>query len=354
MMGIFTEWQSKYAAVGIATVPIDPEKKLFRGPWNKIGFPGSTELTRNAKYQGCNGIGFVCGPRNGITDLDVDAPDRGLLQEALERHGDSPIIVETASGKFKIWYRHNGERRSVRKLAREVWGRDVPIDILGSGLSVAPPTTNSKGQYRFIRGSLEDVARLPVMRGLPSQEIVLPDDVDVLEEVAPEDVPLQPVIKEGRRDIDLWEACMRYARTAKTFNDVLAFARDFNLEHMEPPLEDHVAVSKAVSAWKYEERGENWFGGVGTVTVPANVLTDLLLANQDALVLLMVIRQYNWDNETFCVANAMTETMAWDIQRFKVARRALEEGGYLRVIHRGGRGPRDPTIYGWPKKRSVV
>ena len=55
-------------------------------------------------------------------------------------------------------------------------GRDVPIDILGGGLSVAPPTTNSKGQYRFIRGGLEDVRRLPTMRGLAreSEEIVPP------------------------------------------------------------------------------------------------------------------------------------------------------------------------------------
>src|SRR6516164_7873864 len=172
-MGVFREWQGKYAAVGIATVPIDPETKIFRGPWNKIGFPASTALTRKTKYQDCDGIGFVCGSRNGITDVDVDAPDPELLQEALRRHGESPIVVQTASGKFHIWYRHNGERRSVRKLAREVWGRDVPIDILGGGLSVAPPTTNSKGQYRFIRGGLEDVRRLPTMRGLAreSEEI---------------------------------------------------------------------------------------------------------------------------------------------------------------------------------------
>jgi hypothetical protein len=71
-MGIFTDWQPKYAAVGIATVPIDPETKIFSGPWNKIGFPASTELTRKAKYRDCNGIGFVCGPRNGITDVDID------------------------------------------------------------------------------------------------------------------------------------------------------------------------------------------------------------------------------------------------------------------------------------------
>jgi Bifunctional DNA primase/polymerase, N-terminal len=319
-MGVFTEWQSKYAAVGIATVPIDPETKLFRGPWNKIGFPASTALTRKAKYQDCNGIGFVCGPRNGITDLDVDAADRGLLQEALERHGESPIIVETASGKFHIWYRHNGERRSIRKLAREIWGRDVPIDILGSGLSVAPPTINSKGQYRFIRGGLEDVARLTTIRGLPSEEIVLPDDV--LEEVPPEDVLLQPVIREGQRDNMLWRACMAQAKKVETFDELLIFSLQYNEEHMEPPLENHVAVSKAVSAWKYEERGENWFGSVGTVTVPARIINDLL-ANQDALVLLMMVRQYNWDNETFCVANAMAETMTWRLQRFQAARRTL-------------------------------
>jgi hypothetical protein len=239
-MGVFTEWQSKYAAVGIATVPIDSETKLFRGPWNKIGFPASTELTKKTKYQECNGIGFACGQRNGITDVDIDAPDPGLLQEALARHGDSPIVVRTASGKFHIWYRHNGERRSIRKLASQSWGRNVPIDILGSGLSVAPPTTSSKGQYRFIRGGLEDVQRLSTMRGLESEQTVLPEDV--LEEVPPEDVPLQPLIRVGQRDNTLWEACMRQAAISSSFDEVLAFAREYNGGHMDPALADSGAA----------------------------------------------------------------------------------------------------------------
>jgi len=131
--GIFVEWQPKYAGIaGIATVPVDPEVKYWDGPWQKIGLPASTKLARVKEYQDCNGIGFACGKHSQITDVDIDSTDEALLREALTRHGDTPIVVQTPSGKFHAWYRHGGEGRSIRKRARQGWGRDVPIDILGS------------------------------------------------------------------------------------------------------------------------------------------------------------------------------------------------------------------------------
>jgi hypothetical protein len=343
-MGVFTEWQAKYAAVGIATVPIDPETKLFRGPWNKIGFPASTELTKKARYQGCNGIGFACGPRNGITDVDIDAPDRCLLQEALERHGESPIIVETASGKFHIWYRYNGERRSVRKLAREVWGRDVPIDILGGGLSVAPPTTSSRGQYRFIRGGLEDVARLAAMRGLPSEKTILPDDV--LEEVPPEDVPLQPVIKEGQRDNTLWRACMGQAKKVESFDELLSFSRRYNEENMQPALADSACLEKAYSAWKYEQLGLNTFGQ-RAVVIPGRLIN----ASPDAQWLFIKLqRDFFWSAGPFPVPKDYASKYGMGWRRQYSAMREIIESRSIRRVNQGGRFEGDAATYAWVLK----
>ena len=39
-------------------------------------------------------------PRPNITVLDVDVADQKVLDEASGRHGDTPILVRTASGKF--------------------------------------------------------------------------------------------------------------------------------------------------------------------------------------------------------------------------------------------------------------
>src|SRR5262245_31528082 len=141
-MGVFSQWQAKYAAVGIATVPVDPQEKIARLPWQKIGLPASTKLAGQARHKDCNGIGFNCGRYNGITVLDVDTTDEAVLRKALGLHGETPIIEQTASGKFHAWYRHNGEPRSCQQgkgLSRyqKVWGEAVPIDLLGGGLSVA-------------------------------------------------------------------------------------------------------------------------------------------------------------------------------------------------------------------------
>jgi Bifunctional DNA primase/polymerase, N-terminal len=336
--GVFPEWQPKYAGIaGIATFPIDPEKKYWKGKGQKVGLLASTELAGMDRYQDCNGIGFWCGAKNRITDVDIDSTDEKLWQESFKVHGDTPITVQTASGKFHNWYRHNGEPRSVRKLARQVWGYDVPIDILGSGTSVAPPTTNSKGTYRFIRGGLEDVGRLPIIKGL---------DCLHTEHIKPEK------IRHGIRNTSLWGACMIYAKRAKDRDDVIAYARQYARENidMSHDFTDKEIVETACKAWRYEERDENWYGE-GFVTCTPAIVATLGRDNPDAFVLLMTARSYHWDREQFHLANGMTDTMNWDIKRLRKARRCLEKKGYIVVLHRGGRGAGDPTIYGWRKVR---
>jgi hypothetical protein len=351
-MGVFTEWQPKYAGIaGIATLPVDPETKFWRGPGQKIGLPGSTAFTAQERYQDCNGIGFWCGSKNGITDLDIDTVDEGLLHEAERRHGTSPIVVQTASGKFKIWYRWNGERRSVRKKIRELWGREVPIDLLGSGISVAPPTTNTKGVYRFIRGSLEEVRNLPVMRGVN----VRLDALSIPDKITPQiPIPAEKV-KAGSRNDTLWRACAVYARTrAENFDDLLAFAKRYHEEHIEMSADftEMEVIDCARSAWRMEERGENYVGGHGVITCPPDIVDGLAIADPDAFVLLMVARRHHWMKERFCLANGMAETtLNWRMDRFKKARKALEGAGYIVVLRRGGRGPGDPTVYAWKRGR---
>jgi hypothetical protein len=108
-------------------------------------------------------LGFMTSERNGITVLDVDSTDDRVFADALNRHGDTPVKVQTASGKFHGLYKFNGERRQIRKFG------ELPIDILGAGVFVvAPPSLiTGKGNYEFIEGGLDDLNRLPTMRNLP-------------------------------------------------------------------------------------------------------------------------------------------------------------------------------------------
>ena len=130
----FARAQSDYAAHGIATFPVGPNKRPAIRGYNKIGLKGSAELAR--KFVNADAIGFMCGERTGITVLDVDTNDENVLADAIGRHGQTPIVIRTASGKFHAYYKHAGEHRQIRP-----WP-GLAIDLLGTGgFVVAPPAT---------------------------------------------------------------------------------------------------------------------------------------------------------------------------------------------------------------------
>src|SRR5262249_17867300 len=69
--------------------------------------------------------------------------------------GGNPPMVATGSG-YHAYYRYGGERRLIRP-----WGPDLPIDVLGGGYAVGAPSIATKGQYQIIRGTLDDLQKLP-------------------------------------------------------------------------------------------------------------------------------------------------------------------------------------------------
>src|SRR5262249_41103523 len=155
----FSEWQPIYAERGITLIPCGPNKApLVKNP-QKFGRDASAVLA--GKFSDAGAFGYYCGRRNGITVLDVDTTDERVLADAMNRHGQTPIVVRTGSGKFHALYRHNSERRSVR-----AWD-GLPIDLLGEGLAIAPPSVVAKGEYRIIQGHLDDTLRTGVRNLTP-------------------------------------------------------------------------------------------------------------------------------------------------------------------------------------------
>jgi len=165
-MGVFREWQPKYQEEGVATFPVAIERigdtdKTHKRPlisrYLDVGTKASRQLAARPKFADCNGIGFRVdrsyGPK--ITVLDIDTTDEHEVARAIERHGDTPIIIRTASRKYQLYYGHGGEKRLVRP-----WGEDVPIDLLGAGFVVAVPSVGPTGSYEFLRGSLGNLRNL--------------------------------------------------------------------------------------------------------------------------------------------------------------------------------------------------
>ena len=174
-------------------LPSRPNKTPAVRGYLKIGLDVSRQLA--IKFPANDAFGLACR-RNRITVLDVDTNDERVLVEGLDRHGPTPFIVRSGSGNFQAWYRHNGERRKVRPDAEK------PIDILGDGYVVCPPSVAAKGSYQIIQGSLEDLARLPKMRPQTEQQTAAVGNDN--------NVAAQPRV-EKRNDL-LWRHCMRAAR----------------------------------------------------------------------------------------------------------------------------------------------
>jgi hypothetical protein len=313
----FSKAQPLYAERGIATFPVSPKKIPAVRGYLRADLNRSQALA--SKFPDAEAFGFATDNRNGVSVLDIDTPDDRVLVQALDRHGHTPLIARTGSGKFHAYYRHNGERRRIRPWS----GRE--IDLLGKGgMVVAPPSKVAKGSYAFIEGSLDDVSRLPVMRNLEFEK-------------------LEPV-KQGERNDKLWRHCMRHARHVETYDELLDVARTFNDECL-PPMEDSEVMSAAQSAWRITERGDNWFGRHGAWFPVEEV--SLLVSQTDALALLVFMRANQGPAATFLCANGLAEKFGWRRHRIANARRRLIELGYMKPVRQAGYGR--PALYRWVK-----
>ena len=156
-MSVYGAHVGEYLAAGLPVFPVDTQSKTpaVRN-WQKTTAKSARALAD--RFADADGLGVVMGARSRITEVDVDIAGDAALAFAMERFGDSPGTIRTASGKSKIWYRHAGESRRVRP---------VPdIDVLGGGFTIAPPSwRNDLGAaYRFLTGGLDDLDSLPTIR----------------------------------------------------------------------------------------------------------------------------------------------------------------------------------------------
>jgi hypothetical protein len=328
---VFGIWQPRYAAHGIATFPVrisDHKVPAIRG-WQRIGLRGSAELALT--MADADALGFCPGKRSRLTVLDVDSSDERILAEALDRHGPTPIVVRSGSGNYQAWYRWGGEKRLVRPETGK------PIDILGAGFVVAPPSKGIKSNYEFIEGGLDDLVPLPHLHNTPS-------NTDAQSHLAAQ-TPTRG-ISEGARNKSLYEHCMRQAHHCDDLDAPLDVARTCNASFL-PPLTDEEVVKIANSAWGYTQRGENRFGQPG-VYFSAEEANRLITSDRDQFVLLAFLRANNGPESTFMVANGLAKKLGWGRKRFAAKRRGLERT-HIKMVTRPS-ATNGPARYRWLAK----
>jgi hypothetical protein len=320
--GVFAQWQPVYADHGIATFPVNDNKVPAVRNYGRIGINASSSL---ASRFGSGALGFMCGCRSGITVLDVDTADERVLADAIDRHGKTSIVARSGSGHFQAWYRHAGERRLIRPR------RDVPIDILGGGFVVAPPSRVAKGSYQFIQGSLDDLESLPTLNEAPRLQ-----PASELLATCPANV------KQGERNKRLFEICLHAARYCDDFESLCDAAMTRNSE-FSPPMGDDEVMKVATSAWRYETEGRNYSGGMRAVFSESDVM-PLMSDPYVGMLIVWAKARFKPDGH-FWIADGLAAKFGWSRNTFKQVRKRAVEIGEFRLI--APAGFKRPAIYGW-------
>lgn len=341
MTGIFAQWQPRYAEAGISTFPVRDKRPAVKH-YLKIGSATSGQLA--LKFDAADAFGFACR-RNRLTILDVDTNDERVLADAIAENGPTPIIVRSGSGNWQAWYRHNGEKRRVRPDPAK------PIDILGDGFVVAPPSQGSRAPYEFVQGGLEDVGNLPTRIASPQTELVynghtpssfaspLPTTADFAGE-------------KGTRNDGLWRLAMVSARDCSDVVQLMDRIMDVNREIPEPLSADEV-LKIVASAWDYQINGRNWVGGVGRASIDREEI--LAFPGNHTMRLWLLLKQsHRRLGEPFVIAQSEVGQML-GIRQQHMHRHINEliDHGYIERIY-CGKGIGDPHRYRFAKRGAAA
>lgn len=315
MTGVFAQNAAAYAGAGLPVFPVNTrQKKPAMKNWPSITPRTSYCLASDDILGQADGIGLLMGLKSGITEVDVDAEGDAWISAMFERFGDSPIVIRTASGKAKIWYRHDGEKRLIRPF------KGLPIDILGSGYTIAPPSYRSDlgASYKFVRGGIANIDRLPRIKPR------------ALERAGTQAKEPREVFS-GERNNNLWCWGMTTARYCDDL-DVLLDAMETHANAFPDQLPLREIERCAKSVWKYETEGKNYIGLRRPKTTDRDRVMDLLMKEPDAYWLLDYFRRWHSNRAHFAIApTSMSKAKSppWSRQRIERARDVMLEHGFL-------------------------
>jgi bifunctional DNA primase/polymerase-like protein len=350
---VFDKWQPQYAKRGIATFPVkfvERDGKIEKVPavrnYMKLGLRASTELTRRFAEE--PGIGIACGYHSGLAVADVDTKDENVVADVLGFYGPSPLISRTPSGGHHVYYRHNG--RQGRRVRDRYWrDRGAPVDVLGNGMVVAPPSRSPNGIYKFVQGSLDDLKHLPTMRAHAEGEP--PSEESKIRTLRPADENLAQSRLRGMREHDgrntaLFTVIGPFARAihqaSGTVDQLLEIARRHNAQ-CEEPMAEREMERIVENVWGMTLQGRNFIGQADMFFLMAEHLT----IDPDAFKLLAFLRLHQGPHAHFMVANRLSRRPEFDCapRRIARARHKLIERGDIVPVRQAGRG--HPALFRW-------
>jgi hypothetical protein len=321
MAGIFATWAPEYAARGLATFPLrsDDRKRPAVGNYNRMGLPASHQMIM--KWGDAEGLACMAGAKNKITVIDIDA--RGaegerLLADVQREVGEARFIVRTGGGGFHAYYRHNGERRKIRLDPRR------PIDLLGGGQVVLPPSQGSKAKYEIIHGGIDDLTALTPIRAITPAPAIAPA-------AEQKESPFADMQANSGRNNALFDTLCKEARgLPPTLQAFIDRARELNQQFGDPMIESRV-INTAKSVFRYVETGELRTGEHGAWF--KKPLVDSLVHEPYLFALIAWLKAQNGPDAEFWIANGLAAAhLGWPTDQLRAARNRAIKLGWIEMI----------------------
>jgi len=269
------------------------------------------------KFPDATAAGFVAGRRNGITVIDIDSTDDGLVQDVQERFGRTPLQVRTPSGGRHLYFRHGGETRAIRAIP--------DVDILGAGNVVAALSVVPKGRYSLERGSLVDLDRLPTLRA------------DIASRERAGRVP------NGKRNKALFRYCHDIVVHCDTLDQLIDAACTWAsnwLEKGTEPVTSIEIIKTANNVWRFREGRKRVIRHIVNASVFSALSKDPAVMGVFAY-----LSAENGSNAEFMLADGLAQARGWPRRIVPYARKTLLNLGIIECVRQ--RGKNTPALYRW-------
>lgn len=251
MSNIFAETAPGYYAKGLPVIPLHRrEKRPVPTDWSRY-FDQPVEPEQQEQWiASCpdGNIGIVLGPQSGITMLDIDSEDEGIIKLIQQLVPASPWRRIGAKGMV-LAFRYNGLKTARIKTAR---GETICELLSDRTQVVLPPSIHPDTQmpYKANCDLLDVIGTLPVLD--PQIEQILRGALKDhgVELSLSGSSRVTDFVSAGSRDTSLTEKAGLFAfavmRGERTLKEAIGMLRSYNTEFIETVAGDSADIDKHV------------------------------------------------------------------------------------------------------------
>lgn len=376
---------SQYAPRSV--LPLNADKKPLVKGWREAGISlrQTCGIIRGAADRNPANhpmIAIRTGKASGLTVVDLDLKEAPGTVDLVKRRvaeifGQPVYVVMTPSGGEHWYFLHNGEgNHNLRD------SHGLPVDVKGEGgqVAIAPSWRSDGRQYRW-RISADDAAMgwmeilaaagkrdtpegddpfgLPTIKaraldGVPTVEVEDDNPSPAQRRAGVEDgdttkasatvqgFRINDPVEDGARNDTLFRVVRSHAANGLPDDEVEAFAYDYNVRYMIPPLPDADVRKILGSIRKYKRENRLWRAGdEARAVVPISGIASDDLSDSAKVLMIFIQCQHSAHNAPFPL---QADRMAfegfipgWGRDKYNKRRAELVDAGYLSVHHQGGK-----------------